>query len=573
MTVYYLKWIWNSIASIRGGFALAIAFMLAETSSDIGTTYLQKFVIDNVFLRGQYGLLPLYLSLFALAFVVNSAFMTISPYKYVHNEYRMDDILLLRMLRRLFRVPMAKIQNERSARYVQYITDDLYTGGTMIGYHSPIGVQRVLYVLALMFIVGWSSWPILLTVTALSAAYIAAGQYFGKRIKAVNRQIQDNRTSLAVHLEESISATREVIAYHREGWESRIYHALYQKYYDSVIQGTKTTNRQLLFSDPLRYAITLAVLGFGGYQLFEGQLSLGAFVIVFQFSNQLMDSYQRLFQYAMDFSGMLTSIDRMDLLLKEEQDAEGEAALADPIRSIHFRQVDFTYPNTDQPVLRDLNLEIPCGRKVAFVGASGGGKSTIAQLLTRFYEPTSGQILVNGAPLGRYRREDWSGRVRIVFQDPYLMADSIRSNLSFGRDWLSEGEMEEASRSAQLWSDIERLPNRMEEEIGERGVQLSGGQKQRLAIARSIADHPEVLIFDEATSSLDLETERLLQARLDELRDGKTTIIIAHRLSTVRNADLIYVMDEGRVAEQGTHDELMRSGRIYASLVAAQSQV
>src|SRR5690606_10771893 len=159
----------------RGGFLLAVLFMLIESGSGIVTTYVHKFIIDDVFMGGDYSALPLYLSIFAASFILSSAFLIIAPYKYVHHEYRMDDILLLKMLRRFFRIPMSRIQNERAARYTQYVTTDLHTGGSMIGYHTPIGIQRVLQVVVLMVIVGWHSWEILLSVTAISTLYLAGG--------------------------------------------------------------------------------------------------------------------------------------------------------------------------------------------------------------------------------------------------------------------------------------------------------------------------------------------------------------------------------------------------------------
>lgn len=570
ISLYYVKWVWSHIRDIRFGFMVALLLMLLETSSGIATTFVQKYIIDDVFIDGSYDMLPLLLSIFAVSFLIHSIFFTAAPYRYVSNEYKMCDILLHRMLGRFFNVPMTRIQNERTARYVQILTHDLNEGGSLIGYHTPVGLSHLLHMLVLMGIVGWHSPIILLSITSISLLYIGVGHYFAKRMKHISRQVQDKRTLLAVHIEESISATREIIAYHRMNWEMKVYKTLFKDYFQSVLEETKAVNKQAIFSEPLQWAVTLSVLGFGGYQFFMGSMTLGSFVIVFQFTSQLMDSFQRVFHYVMDVSSKLAHVDRMRLLTEEVQMEDGELQLKGRIQSIRFDQVKFSYENGTKTVFEGLSLDIPVGSKVAFVGTSGGGKSTLAQLIVRFYDPINGTILINGMNLNRIQRSEWTDRVRIVFQDPYMMADTVRNNLLFGREGFRDEQLSEACRIAQIGDDIRLLPHGYEEEVGERGVQLSGGQKQRLAIARAILDDPEILILDEATSALDLETERKLQAQLDTLRRGKTTIVIAHRLSTVMNADLIFVMAQGKVAEYGDHDALMRNGQIYPSLVSTQ---
>jgi ABC-type multidrug transport system fused ATPase/permease subunit len=220
-----------------------------------------------------------------------------------------------------------------------------------------------------------------------------------------------------------------------------------------------------------------------------------------------------------------------------------------------------------------MSMDLPLGSKIAFVGASGGGKSTISQLLIRFFEPQSGSVLVNGRPLSDYKREDWTKRVDIVFQDPYLIPETIRTNLTLGREPISDEKVEAMCRVAQIHDVIQELPDGYETIIGERGITLSGGQRQRLSLARAFLANPEILILDEATSALDLETERLVQKGLDELRDGRTTIIIAHRLSTIINADRIYVINRGKVIEQGNHEQLMMGDTAYKRLVYAEEKI
>lgn len=207
--------------------------------------------------------------------------------------------------------------------------------------------------------------------------------------------------------------------------------------------------------------------------------------------------------------------------------------------------------------VRDVCMELPMGKKFAFVGSSGSGKSTIAELLIRFYDPVEGYIRVNDIPIQSLSRKQWAGILSIVFQDPYMFPGTIRDNLRLGRSHLTDLALEEACDIAQIHKYIVNLPEGYETNIGERGIKLSGGQRQRLAIARAIVGRPEILVLDEATSALDMETERIILTALDESRQGCTTIMIAHRLSTIENADTIFVMDKGIIVETGTHSELL----------------
>jgi subfamily B ATP-binding cassette protein MsbA len=241
------------------------------------------------------------------------------------------------------------------------------------------------------------------------------------------------------------------------------------------------------------------------------------------------------------------------------------------VERIAFDKVGFRYADDLPQVIREFSAELDVGKKIAIVGSSGGGKSTITQLISRFYDPQHGAIRINGIPLIEVRRDVWTERLAVVFQDPYMFPDTIRENLLVGRNALTDEEMMEACKIAQIHDFIMELPNGYETDIGERGIKLSGGQRQRIAIARAILGDPEILVLDEATSALDLETERLLLSRLDQRRAGLTTIMIAHRLSTIENAHIILVMDQGMLADNGRHQELLdRPDSVYGKLLLAQ---
>jgi ATP-binding cassette subfamily B protein len=256
---------------------------------------------------------------------------------------------------------------------------------------------------------------------------------------------------------------------------------------------------------------------------------------------------------------------------REIQDRPGAAVLPDGPAAVRFEHVDFSYEPNRQ-ILFDVTFEMPAGSKVAVVGHSGSGKSTLARLLYRFYDVGGGRIVVNGMDVRDVRQASLRGAIGIVPQDTVLFNDTIRYNIHYGRPGAAEEEVIEAAQAAHIHDFIMTLPDRYETKVGERGLKLSGGEKQRVAIARALLKRPRIMIFDEATSALDSHAEKAIQAELDRIAEGHTTLVIAHRLSTVMDADQILVMDHGRIVERGTHRELLETGGLYAQMWALQQE-
>ncbi|GIP39068.1 ABC transporter ATP-binding protein [Paenibacillus sp. J31TS4] len=562
-----LRWLWKQLAGSRLLLLGATLLMTLESLAFLSQVGLQQRMIDDVLLGGQVDRFVPTLLLIGLAYAGYSLLFTFGPHVIHLTVARVRARLARQLMQRLYAIPIGLLRKERTASYVYHFTNDLTTAANTAGGDLPRLFQQLTNVVVLLVVLFLAGPGILAAVAAFSLLYLVLGRKFPQQRKEAAGAVNRSRSALLVHLEEGVSATREVVAFHRQAWEDDEYNRRYGAYYDTVMTEGKLINRQLAVIEPLRWGAVLAVLLYGGHLVLSGSVSIGMFVITYQFTNRFLESFHGLYQYALGLSAKLSSVERLRGYLEGESLASDGEPLSGPIASLRLDGVTFSYASGLEPVLRDVRLELPVGRKLAFVGGSGGGKSTLAQLLVRFHEPGAGQLTVNGRPLSDWAREDWMSRVTIVFQEPYLFPDTIRANLLLGREGVSEETLTSVCQAMQIHDVIAALPDGYDTVIGERGVTLSGGQKQRLALARALLGEPEVLILDEATSALDLETERRIQQQLDRLRAGRTTLIIAHRLSTIRNADAIFVFDRGRLAESGTHEELLARGSVYRELV------
>lgn len=567
-----MKWLLTYIRPTKSLLVIATILMIAESYASLATIGLQQQLIDDVLIANNYDQLYHVLVLMIIAFISYSFLFTFGPHAIHKTKARISEHLVQDFMRYMYQIPSKSLQKERTGSYVQYVVSDIDKVGEMVANDIPRGLQQLAAAIMLFVIVGFNS-PIILLFSLLSCVvYVLLGRYFSIKLKWGAKQVQETRSELIVHIEEGIASTREVIAYHRINWETQIYDKYFKKYFNAVMDEGKLVNQQLISSEPIRWGITVFILGYGGYLVIEGQMSIGIFVILYQFSNQLVSTFQNLFNMVMNFSSRTASLDRIRSVMDGPTWSNGTKRINQKIQTLQLNNVYFKYDIDTDNILRDLNMGIPIGKKIAIVGTSGGGKSTIAQLIIRFFEPLKGEIKVNGQSLPAIDRADWGKRVAIVFQEPYIYPDTVKNNILMGKQAVSDDMLFQVCQNACIHDYILSLPNGYETIIGERGITLSGGQRQRIAIARALVRNPEILILDEATSALDLVTEKEIQNNIDHYREGKTTIIIAHRLSTIKNADQIFVLDRGQVVEQGTHTTLLGTGKVYKVLIQSEEQ-
>ncbi|GAB4563785.1 MAG: ABC transporter ATP-binding protein [Anaerolineae bacterium] len=398
--------------------------------------------------------------------------------------------------------------------------------------------------------------------------------YFGRRFRPLSLAIQNQLATLTTVLEQNLRGARIVKAFAQEDAEIRRFDQQNRIWFDLSAQAARLQAVNIPMMDLIANISTIFIIWYGGMLVIRQQLTLGELVAFTTYMSQLVGPVRRLGMIISAVAQAVAAGERIFEILDAESEVKEapDAIPLPPVRGhVRFEHVSFAYFGRHW-VLHDIDFETKPGQIVALLGATGSGKSTIINLIPRFYDPTRGRITIDGYDIRRVTLNSLRAQIGIVLQETTLFATTIRENIAFGRPDATEEEIIEAARAAQAHEFIMQMPRGYDTPVGERGVTLSGGQKQRIAIARALLKNPAILILDDATSSVDTETERLIQLALERLMEGRTSFVIAQRLSTVRKADLILVLEKGRIAARGTHEELLRTSGLYAEIYHRQLQ-
>ena len=396
--------------------------------------------------------------------------------------------------------------------------------------------------------------------------------YFARRLRRRSWQSQERLGEMNTVIDEVLKGFRVVQAFGMEAFEGRRFRDATTSHFRANLRARKIVALNAPVVEILGAAGMALLFAYANRKIGAGAMTLGAFSSFLFGLYALYAPVKRLTKVNLVLQSAAASAERVFEVIDapvDVQDRPGARPLAPPREAIRFEEVGFAY-EADKPVLRGFSLEIPAGRAVALVGPSGAGKSTVAQLLPRFWDVVEGRITVDGVDIRDVTLRSLRGQLGLVTQETVLFNTTIRANIAYGRDEVDDERLHACARAAFAEEFIAEFPHGFETMVGEAGVRLSGGQRQRLAVARALYKDPPILILDEATSALDAEAEAIVQRALENLMRGRTTLVIAHRLATVRNADLIAVMDAGRVIEQGNHAELLAHGGLYARLAELQ---
>jgi ATP-binding cassette subfamily B protein len=546
---------------------LAIASLLGATVVALAPPYLVGRTIDHV-RHGATSDLDWLVVLFIAAGGLAIVFTYGQTYFTGWTGERMLADLRNVLFHHLQRLSLGFYERNRAGVIISRLTNDVEALDQLVTDGVTSLVQNTLTLALSAVVLFFLDWRLALATLTIVPPVAVATAWFRKRSGRAYRAVRETLGAVTATLAEDIAGMRVLQSFTRERAAQRNFTDVAERYRDANMQTVVLNGIYFPVVDFLSSAATAVVLGYGGWLAFHGQVSIGTLVAFLGYLSNFFDPVQQLSQLYNTFLSAVAALDKITDLMDEEPevvDAPGAVALQRIRGEVAFEGVHFAYGRGPE-VLHGIDLEVPAGTTVALVGHTGAGKSTIAKLLARFYDPTAGRIAIDGVDLRETTQESLRRQLGIVPQEGFLFAGTVAENVAFGRRDASREEIAAAIRAVGADEFVDRLEDGYDTQLGERGSRLSLGQRQLVAFARALLADPRILILDEATSSVDIGTERKIEHALRRLLHGRTAFIIAHRLSTIRDADLIVVLEHGRVVEQGTHGDLIARRGLYTSL-------
>ena len=557
----------------RGLFILDMICALIIALIDLAFPYISRWCMYELLPKSAYQTFFAVMAAVGIAFAVRAVMTYIIGY-YGHTFGILVEADIRRdLFRHMQELDFGYYDRNRTGALMSRLTSELFEI-TELAHHGPedifISGVTIIGALAIMFSIQWR---LALVIAAILPVFFVVVWMCRQSMSEASRHVKQKTAVINAGIESGISGIRTAKAFGNEDMEIRRFDAANEIFKTSKRAFHKAMGRFNSTMELFLTVLNVVVIAVGGYMIMQGKMDYRDLVTFSLYIATFVNPMRKLSTLSEMFANGFAGLNRFVEIMRTEptiQDAADAKPLENVTGSIRVDRVSFTYDGT-LPVLHDVSLDVAPGETLAIVGPSGGGKSTLCQLIPRFYDVTEGSISIDGQDVRHIQQHSLHKAIGIVQQDVFLFADTILENIRYGRPDATDEEVIEAAKQAEIYADIQAMPKGFQTYVGERGTLLSGGQKQRVAIARIFLMNPPILILDEATSALDSVTEAKIQRAFDNLSRGRTTLIIAHRLSTIRSANRIISIADGRITESGTHGELLQKGGVYADLYNTQN--
>jgi ATP-binding cassette subfamily B protein len=551
-----------------GRAVLAVITLLLTTAATIGGPLVAKQAIDEGIVPGDESALQMWVVVFLIVAVVGWAASAAQSYLTSWVGERILTDLRVDLFEHVQRLDLGFFERTRAGVVISRLTNDVEALETLVTDGPTTLIQNTITLVGSAIVLLYLDWQLALATLTIFPGMAIATALFRRFSARAYRRTRERLAEVTASLQEDLSGVRVVQAFRRERANERRFHEVNGSYREANVQTVNVSAVYFPVVDLLSATAMAVVLGYGGILVIDGQITTGDLFVFIGLLSYFFEPVQQLSQFYQTFLAGTAALDKIfDVLDTEPRltDREGAGELPEIHGTVVFDDVRFAYREGGAEVLHGISFAVEPGQTVALVGHTGAGKSTLVKLLARFYDPTAGRITVDGHDLRKVTVRSLRSQLGIVPQEGFLFSGTVRDNIAFGRPDASLDEVRQAASAVGADEFIERLPDGYETQIQERGSRLSIGQRQLVAFARALLADPRLLVLDEATSSVDIPTEARIERALQTLFAGRTSLVVAHRLSTIRNADLIVVLEYGQVIEAGTHEQLIaRRGRYFS---------